>query len=201
MTFAIYTPTASTSTVTPYLYTSTSTAATSQIYVTSGAATWPSWAAAQNVPATITGNVKFALGQEADIGMPDGGRLLIRRDGSYQIDDSQARTVYKANRILEFNPFLNASDRVEEFIDYCKGFDITQAEFMALPLKTFLMWLIVEAAEADGMPEAEEAERLAIEFKTRARPRCQCGRYIRRASAAKGLLFCNGGCYDRYAFS
>ena len=200
MTWATYSPTATASTCVTlphYICSTASTSTTTQIYISNGTTTLPVWHLPG--PSVIAGNMKFALGTKTDIELPDGGRLVVSPDGSYRVDDAQAKTIYKASRFREFNTFLNASDRVEDFIRYCKGFDASQDEFLNLPIKTFLMWLIVEAAAADGSPEDQEAERLALEFKARARPRCPCGRFIARDTAAKGFLFCNGAHYDRYS--
>ena len=192
-----------------FFYTATagSTATTSTwISPTSSTATtiWPTGPGLTQGPVSYIAvpqppKTSFGLGERATLTLPDGGKLHIEADGSYRVEDANTKIIYKANRFREFNTFLNASDRVEDFIRYCGQFGVGQNELLALPLKLFIVWLIAEAAEADGMPEEEEANRLKLEFKSRARPRCGCGRFIARARAAKGASYCNGACYERYA--
>lgn len=82
---------------------------------------------------------------------PDGSLLTIDKRGGLQVDDSEAKVVYKANRVREFNPFINASDQLEKFIGAVgkiKGVD--QSNLLKLPVEAFINWLIRQAAEKDG---------------------------------------------------
>ncbi len=154
------------------------------------------------VPISIADYVieKIKLGDELTLKLPDDAKLIVDRNGSYRIEDKNAQVTYKANRIREFNTFLNASDRVEDFIRYCAGFDITQREMVDLPLRLFIMWLITEAATADEVvPEIEDIKRLNLGIKKTLHPRCKCGRFVSRKKAAQGFLFCNGAHYDKYS--
>jgi len=141
------------------------------------------------------------LGEELIAGLPDGAKFIVEKNGSYRIEDKNAKVTYRANRFREFNRFLNASDRIEEFIKYCGSFDVSQNEMLDLPLKLFIMWLILEAASADEIPpEVSDVERLQLEFKKRLLPRCKCGRFISRKKVASGFTFCSGAHYDKYSW-
>ena len=47
-----------------------------------------------------------------EIELPDGAKLIVDAAGNYRIEDKDAKVTYKANRIREFSPHLNASDMV-----------------------------------------------------------------------------------------
>lgn len=160
-------------------------------------APWPPHVTAKS----LLDNIR--AGDELTVGLPDGARLIVERSGNYKIEDKNAKITYKANRVREFNTYLNASDRLEDFIRYCKGFDISQHEMVDLPIKLFIMWLITEAASADQLPpndshQIEDIKRLNLEIKRKHHPRCKCGRFIHRTRAAQGFMFCNGLHYDKY---
>lgn len=141
-----------------------------------------------------------AKGVGAVLELPDDSKLFIEPNGSWKLEDKDAKTlIYKPNVVREFNTFVNASDRIEDFIGFCKKFNISQNELLELPLKLFIMWLIVSAAEADGIEEQTDTKKLQIEFKKRFRPRCKCGRFIKREKASQGFLFCDGEHYMKYA--
>jgi hypothetical protein len=132
------------------------------------------------------------------VSLPDGAEIRIDEKGNYKIHDKDAKVIYKANRSREFNPFVNAGDRIAEFIEYVRrevpaiqGSDISQ-----LPLELFVNWLILEAAEKDGDEAPPDVvpvpnSRLLVD---RINPRCRypkCGRFIKRASVDVGFNYCN----------
>lgn len=93
----------------------------------------------------------YILEENATYVAPDGSLLTIDKRGGLQVDDSEAKVVYKANRVREFNPFINASDQLEKFIGAVgkiKGVD--QSNLLKLPVEAFINWLIRQAAEKDG---------------------------------------------------
>jgi hypothetical protein len=99
-------------------------------------------------------NLQIADGQECKIELPDGTVIDVKSDGSYSILDDDAKIIYRANRIREFNKFVNASDLLEKFIEYCGDQGVVKEQMMDQPLRNFIGWLMTEAALADG----EEAE-------------------------------------------
>jgi len=58
----------------------------------------------------------------------------------------------------EFNRYVNASDMVEDFIEWLGIQRVRQGEVMKLPLELFVKWLIVRACEADDEEPPIEAE-------------------------------------------
>ena len=96
-----------------------------------------------------SGPVKLLKGKSYLLKLPDGTRLHVKTDGSFEILDKNAKIVYAAARFREFNPFLNASDKMEAFIDFCASKGVTKEEMTELPVKLFINWLIIEAAKAD----------------------------------------------------
>lgn len=94
--------------------------------------------------------VKLAADHALTLELPDGSKLELDDKGNHTLNDKDAKVVYKANRVREFNKFVNASDTLEQFVRYAKTLNISQDEFMALPIELFLKWLVLEAAKADG---------------------------------------------------
>lgn len=147
------------------------------------------------VSAIDIGSLQLNPGTEITIGLPDGGKLEVKADGSYAVIDKDAKITYKAHRVREFNPFLNASDKLEEFIRFCGTVGVRQSEVLRLPMELFVSWLIIEAARADKEPEPELP--LIPKLKSRARPQCTgCGRFLSRAKQEKRLEFCAPACFE-----
>lgn len=135
--------------------------------------------------------------QSAHITLPDGTKINVDKDGSFEINDQAAKVIYRAARIREFNPFVNASDKIEDFIRFCGDQGIRQGEMLDLPIKLFIGWLIIEAAKADREPEPNVP--LITDLRRHTTPRCLgCGRFIRRDAAAKGVMYCRSGCFDMH---
>lgn len=133
-------------------------------------------------------------GKLCRIDLPDGAKINIRADGGYTIEDKQAKVVYRANRVREFNRYINASDLLEEFIRFAGAEGVRQGEFMRLPLKLFVAWLIVRAAEADGEPSPAPA------LADLRKPHCvACGRFISPLRVAKRVEVCGPVCLGRIA--
>lgn len=108
----------------------------------------------------------ITVGAGARVNLPDGAVIDIDDKGSYKINDKNAKVVYQANRVREFNPFINASDLLERFIaDVGKIDGIDQSNVLRVPVEGFINWLIRQAAQKDGdkmdgLPTVEEALRL-----------------------------------------
>lgn len=100
------------------------------------------------------------------VNLPDGAVIDIDDKGSYKINDKDAKVVYQASRVREFNPFINASDLLERFIaDVGKIDGVDQSNVLRVPVEGFINWLIRQAAQKDGdnmanLPTVEEALRL-----------------------------------------
>lgn len=79
---------------------------------------------------------------------------------------------------LDFNPFINASDRLEEFIAFAGENKVRRGEVLKLPVELFLKWLIIQACEAD-----DEEPNVTLDMATArpAQPRCLgCQRFMTR---------------------
>ena len=138
----------------------------------------------------------IADGRAINIRMPDGGFLEVSKDGSYVLNDKDSKVIYRANRIHDFNPFLNASDKIEEFIRFCGSVGVKQDEMMDVPIRLFIAWLVIEAAKADGEPEPADVP-LLPDLKARAKPRCRsCGRFTSRKLQLRKLEFCRPVCFE-----
>jgi len=126
--------------------------------------------------------------------LPDGGKLIIDLDGNYRVDDSDAKVVYQANRIRDFSPYLNASDMLAKFVEYVGTLGVRRDDVLHLPIRLFVSWLVIEAAERDGDELPEDItpvpeDRALVEV---VKPRClYCGRYVRRIHARYRFPFCN----------
>lgn len=104
---------------------------------------------------------KLVVPKGSKLQLPDGTVLNCDDLGNVQIDDSAAKVVYAANRMREFNPFVNASDLLASFIRDVGSLGITREELGKLPIPLFINWLVVKAAEQDNDPIPEGVVPLA----------------------------------------
>lgn len=206
-----------TTTVTPNLPTVTtshprkSAATIAQFYVRKSNSAWSYINATSNITTSSSGTIYAVdngvhyverlrnLGPGDEMMLPDGSIIKLDKLGNYTIEDKDARITYKANRVREFNRYVNASDLLEEFIKFAGEQNVSQEEFMQLPIELFINWLILEAALADGEePPQQEIKTLETSFKQVNQHRCLCcGRFITKVKA-KVTSFCNGDHMDRY---
>lgn len=136
-------------------------------------------------------------GEQQTIHLPDGTVIEVKKDGSYEIQDKDAKVIYRANRIRDFNAFLNASDKMEAFIRFCGEHGVRRGEMLDLPVKHFIAWLILEAAKAD-QEEQPDVPLLADLRREASQPRCvSCGRFMPRRRKRAGLTVCRTLCFER----
>lgn len=142
--------------------------------------------------------IRVRDGDPALIRLPDGTKIDVKADGSFTMLDEDAQVIYRANRVRDFNPFINASDKIEEFVRFCGDQGVRQDEMLRLPLNLFIAWLVVEAARADQEPDPDVP--LLADLRERQRPRCtSCGRFMRHALAQKQIAVCSSRCFDKAA--
>lgn len=144
-----YVPTSAASTAWIVYGTGTgSTTSTSALAYVSGGQTWNTEFCADVV---TVAQRKLALGTQYEL--PDGASLNIDDAGNYKIEDQNAKVIYRANRVREFNRYLNASDLLEAFIEEVGKLDcVDQTQVLRLPIEAFINWLILQAAQKDGDP-------------------------------------------------
>lgn len=149
-----------------------------------------------DLPQILGGDrLKLSDGRECEITMPDGTLIKLQKNGSYEIIDKDAKVVYRACRIREFNKFLNASDMIEEFIRFCGEHGARQGDVLSIPIKLFVGWLIIKAAEQDG---EDIREPIPLKVADLRYPRCKsCGHFLPRKRVALRLEFCAEACIDR----
>jgi len=126
--------------------------------------------------------------------MPDGAKLIVDNDGNYRIEDKDAKVTYKANRIREFSPYLNASDMLAKFVADVGGMGVKRDEVMGLPIHLFISWLILEAAQRDGDPVPRDVLPVKCDplLKLAVKPKClACGRFIPRLHWKQRFPFCS----------
>lgn len=132
--------------------------------------------------------------RKQSIELPDGARLEVDELGNYRIEDKDAKVTYRANRIREFSPHLNASDLLAQFVRYVQGLGVRQDEVLALPIELFINWLVIEAAERDRDPAPEGVTPVARHVAIAAirKPRClHCGRFIPAEHRRHRFAFCD----------
>ena len=144
-----------------------------------------------HVPVDIT---QLKPGKAYDL--PDGGKVMLDDHGNYRIEDQNAKVIYKANRLREFNPYVNASDLLEDFIRDMKQFDVRQSELLGLPVNVFIHWLILKAAERDG-DAINTPPPQAVLPKRDVRCLC-CGRFLPRRLLERRVYFCAPDHLSRY---
>jgi hypothetical protein len=84
--------------------------------------------------------------------LPDGSVLHVDDLGNYRLDDSNAKVIHQANRMREFNPYVNASDLLASFIRYLGSVGLNRGDAGMIPVVLFINWLVIEAAMQDGDP-------------------------------------------------
>lgn len=137
----------------------------------------------------ITNNRKIEAGDK--LSLPDGSTLIIDDLGNPRIEDVSDKIVYKANNIREFSPFINASDMVAGFLDEIRDLGIKRDIALNLPIKLFIKWLIIKAAEKDGdsvnvQPVNKDPKLLQF-----IKPKCNyCGKYIRKLHQINEFPYC-----------
>ncbi len=173
-------------------------AATSMYWVNQGTGGTTNWTA-YNQPSVIV-QLRDCVrdGEEVQIKLPDNTIIDVKKDGSYSIEDKDAKVIYRASRIHDFNRFMNVSDRMEEFIDFCAKQGVEKNEFMNLPIKLFIGWLILEAAKADKEPPPQDI-RLLPDLRKQLRPQCPgCGKFLPRFAIEYRVPFCAPPCFERH---
>jgi hypothetical protein len=126
--------------------------------------------------------------------MPNGSVCHIDGDGGFRICDKDAKIIYRANRVYDFNPFLNASDMLEEYIKELAPHGVRQDQVLKIPIISFINWLVHKAMEKDGEPPPQDVPRLPSIPNNGSRTinRCGlCGRFIRNAFTYQRIYFCS----------
>lgn len=141
---------------------------------------------------------------EFELDLPDGTKLRYK-SGNFEIDDANAKLKYKANRVRNFNRFLNASDVIADFLEYVSKLGVapdSPDEVLQLPIELLIKFLIIEAAKADNddapLPEVAQLEAATkVAFlppppAVKPLMRCfSCGRFINHAIAKRGVMACS----------
>lgn len=188
----VYTSTTSAGTTT-WICTNTATTSTTG---TSGTPTLTQAQALLGMVGGMSPDIHLNDGRAHTIHFPDGTIIEVRPNGSFEIHDKDAKVVYRANRSRDFNPFLNASDKLEDFIAFCGTAGVRQDDMLSIPIKHFIAWLVIEAARADGEPEPE-APLLLPDLRPQSLPRClSCGRFMSPRVKARKLDFCRPSCFE-----
>jgi len=94
------------------------------------------------------GNIKVNNGSILELS--DGTVIKVDINGNFEVLDKDAIIIYKANRVREFNKYVNASDLLENFIEDLGKVGIKQGEVLTIPIEMFINWIIHKAAEQDG---------------------------------------------------
>ena len=114
------------------------------------------------------------------------------------LPDTDAKTLYRGNRIREFNRYINSSDLLQDFIRFLGKNGVKQSEALSIPIELFVNWLILQSAEADGedVPDefvpTERHPRLVECKRKKEDRRClKCGKFIPHNKIQAGFNFCN----------
>jgi len=168
------------------------------------------------------GVIQISEGEEHTIELPDGSVLEIDKLGNFKVIDKDAKITYNASRNKAFNPFINASDLMGEFIDFLADRGIDPVSIMNCPVDLFVTWLIWKAAEADGDELAQQVriedhqmfkmlksgqlnnilpQRPALPVPSRKwTERCRwCGKFISQKKCQCQIFFCEPMHMQRYA--
>lgn len=164
-------------------------------FSTQGCVVFPSTVVSPN----LIGNANIVQGQlkvgnNQTIELPDGSKLVTDDKGNHKIEDRDAKVTYQANRVREFNPYINASDLLAKFVGFVGGLGVRQAEVLGLPIELFINWLVIEAAEKDKdpIPDGIVAVEQHKEVRSILKPQCRkCGRFVPVLHSRNRFPFCN----------
>lgn len=172
--------------------TSTTTSVSNSVWLTNGTATTTNQQPVPMPMYMMPDRIKLNVGHARTITFPDGTIIDFAADGSFKIQDENAKVIYKAARCHDFNPFLNASDKLEEFIQFCGTVGIRQGDMLEIPIRSFVQWLVIEAAKADG-----DEPKALLELPNYSIPRCRsCGRFMSPQLKADRIEFCRAECLE-----
>lgn len=146
--------------------------------------------------ASLGGEISLGIAGNYTFKLPDGAIVSIKLDNNkVEVLDDDAKVIYKANTHREFNRYVNASDLLEEFIDFCGKLGVKQQDFLNIPIELFINWLIIMAANADGEPVPDDVtpvEKHPALPAPNNQPRCRaCGRFISDEKVRLGINFCD----------
>lgn len=130
----------------------------------------------------------------ATLVLPNKTKIKIFPDDHIEIDDTDERRLYQSQPVRDFNKYLNASDLLESFIEFCAKENMTKKEFSELPISLFILWLIVRAGETDGDPVDETLPMLthAVRVTKSHTHRCKCcGKFLTRKYEENQISFCS----------
>jgi hypothetical protein len=192
----------------PVYYSGTTTSSTTAtVWVNAGAGSWtnngtavPTWVPSgsngvviQDRPVSYTpDHQEWKVGRRMTVTLPDGTMIDMDRTGNFKIIDAKAKITYKSNNVRDFNSYINASDKLEDFIKFCGEVGVRQGEMLEIPIKHFVGWLIVKAAEADG------EELPALPDLRPKLPRCMtCGRFMAQRRVERKVFYCRSTCLER----
>ena len=142
--------------------------------------TMSDWEQISAPPRPDPNKIQKRMRDKLSVSLPDGGQFVLEPDGSYRVVDSAAKITYQANRVREFNRYINASDLLEEFVHYLASMGLNRDEILNVPINLFIAFLVVRAAETDGepTPRLEERKLLALPAPKR-KLKCKlCGRFV-----------------------
>lgn len=122
--------------------------------------------------------------------MPNGAMCHIDDVGGFHIDDKDAKVIYRASRVYDFNQYLNGSDLLEEYISELAPHGIRQDQVLKIPIINFINWLIHRAMEKDNEAPPKDIPRIPVIADRFGRCRL-CGRFILRRHADNQIYFCS----------
>jgi hypothetical protein len=96
-----------------------------------------------------------------------------------------------------FNPYVNASDLMAKFVEYCGSRGLKQHEVLGVPVQAFIHWLIHEAAKHDGQPNAAEGVPPVLAAHNRCR---RCGRFLSAPARQQRIEFCSPGHAQEFVY-
>lgn len=131
---------------------------------------------------------------EAVFTLPNGVQIKLHLDDSIEIDESNGTQLYKSSPTRNFNKYLNASDLLEDFVQYCAEEKMSRKDFSEIPISLFIYWLIVKAAEADGDDTSDVLPLLTttVNNTKNHRHRCRCcGKFLSKRHLENQIHFCS----------
>lgn len=107
------------------------------------------------------------------------------------VQNSNQRVIVSNAKTDTTATIMRTNDLLERFMEFCSKEGATREEFLNLPIKTLIAFMIMVAAEEEGMSTEEESNVIKLEIK-KPQPRClQTKRFITKDAWNAGVRFIN----------
>lgn len=115
--------------------------------------------------------------------------LTTNNTGNLFVQNSKQRVIVSNAKTDTTATIMRTNDLLERFMIFCSKEGASREEFLNLPIKTLIAYMIMLSAEEEGMDAEEESNVVMLELK-KPQPRClQTKRFITKDAWDAGVRF------------